>query len=742
MSAFLDPAQLLEKFKDKNLPGTYILGGFATRVTFHSQQIRAFNLIYALFKTRKLKAGSEVCVIGGGLAGLTVAAAAKLKGCLVTIYEEKDYLLGLQKGSQNRYVHPNIYDWPEEGCNINTTSLPCLNWSSGTAEEILKNIQKEWDADFSTVNTNVKHPVNSISKDRNKPRITVNDPFIYKSFNCVIVATGFGVEKPLGSYPARSYWKSDQLHQQYSSPSQLTHFLVSGCGDGGLIDILRLSLKEFSHEDFINNFLNDPSLDDIKKKLLEIEEEAFDDPENASDILWDGYESLDFPKELLDKMAKNFRTDTKVVLNGKIPTPMTLQSSLINRVGVYLLMKLRKVAYKQATLDSVSIDGSKCKANLHKPNKDIMIEEYDDIVLRHGPDPVINQLVAKDATLINRSKKDPTAVKAWTEDFYPKRNIALLTPSPMDIANERKLELSALIEKHAKINSIYVAEQQGRPLYMVSINGVHIPPNISAISRFHEVPVYYNLDTAFEFSMGDIISTEFRRISGGSAIYNADSGDYSRSGTLGCFVELSNGRIGILSSYHVLGKGGQEGDRIALKEGESETITTIGQLYAFTKLRSLTDAKQSENDPISNSIDAAVATLNAGVTIFPGLVNKKARYDIKGAGKASIGDAVFKVGAGTGLTRGEVTQIDSIVFLHVEGKRYRFDNCIMIQPEGEDAFSGKGDSGAAVLNNAGEVYGLVFASGKNTTVICPIDEVLKQLDCKLYIPEPRNRIQQ
>lgn len=738
MSAITDPEQLLEKFKDKNLPATYILGGFATRVTFHSQQVRAFNLVYALYKKKKIKAGSKVCVIGGGLAGLTVAAAASIKGCEVTLYEEKDYLLGLQMGCKNRDVHPNIYDWPESGCESEITDLPCLNWSAGTAEEIRKTILVEWESDFSAIKTHVKHPVNFISKESGKPRVTINEPFVYDSFNCVIVATGFGTEKPLGSFLGKSYWKSDELDQQYISPGNLTSFLVSGCGDGGLIDALRLSIRDFSHENFTKNYLDDPSMVDIKHRLLEIEAEAFDDQENASAILWDAYGHIVFPPLLQAKLETEFRTDTKVTLNGNKATPMTLQSSLVNRVGVLMLMKLKKVGYMPAELVSVIQDGKKYKANLKKANGDVDIIEYDEVILRHGPEPVINKLVAKDSSLVNRSKKDPTTVKCWAKNFYPIKAIPGKLASPMETANEKKSELSNLLNGYAEINSVNINPFNGRPAYFVSINAPVIPVELQAINQFSGFPVYYNLDPGFSFAMGDI-RNDFMRVAGGSAIYNVDSGDPGRSGTLGCFVELSNGRVGILSSYHVLGRGGKEGDQIGLKGGKTNLPTPIGRLYAFSKLRSLTESKHSPNDTRSNSIDAAVATLNAGVTFFPGLIDQQSRFNITGSGRASLHDEVYKVGAGTGLTRGKVTQVDSMVFLHVEGQRYRFDNCIMVESISTLPFSGKGDSGAIVLNDKHQVYGLIFATGENTTVICPIDEVLKALDCRLYVTDVENR---
>ncbi|HSL55866.1 MAG TPA: hypothetical protein VK868_15785 [Pyrinomonadaceae bacterium] len=60
-------------------PHVFALGNFARQVTFASQQARAFNLIWALFRENRLAAGQRVAVIGAGLAGLsaTVAALAK-----------------------------------------------------------------------------------------------------------------------------------------------------------------------------------------------------------------------------------------------------------------------------------------------------------------------------------------------------------------------------------------------------------------------------------------------------------------------------------------------------------------------------------------------------------------------------------------------------------------------------------------------------------------------------------------
>jgi hypothetical protein len=68
------------------------------------------------------------------------------------------------------------------------------------------------------------------------------DPFDVRA-DFAVLAVGFGLEKTLDRVPARSYWLNDSLHQELAfAPPEPRRVLVSGSGDGGLIDALRLCL--------------------------------------------------------------------------------------------------------------------------------------------------------------------------------------------------------------------------------------------------------------------------------------------------------------------------------------------------------------------------------------------------------------------------------------------------------------------------------------------------------------------
>src|SRR5688500_8964868 len=88
---------ILKSMQVKGMPRVYVLGCRAQRVTVHSQQTRAFNLIWALFEKGILKEGSRVGVVGGGIGGVTAAAAALIMKCKVEIVEQRQTLMPLQR---------------------------------------------------------------------------------------------------------------------------------------------------------------------------------------------------------------------------------------------------------------------------------------------------------------------------------------------------------------------------------------------------------------------------------------------------------------------------------------------------------------------------------------------------------------------------------------------------------------------------------------------------------------------
>ena len=139
------PEDILKRMSNPDLEGPYALGCFGTQVTFYRQQCRSLNLIWALFDTGRLSQGDRVAIVGGGLGGMTAAAAASSKKCKVTLFEKSGQLMGLQRDNRTRYIHPGLNDWPLVSLNDTiATDLPFLNWYASDTATVFREVDLEW----------------------------------------------------------------------------------------------------------------------------------------------------------------------------------------------------------------------------------------------------------------------------------------------------------------------------------------------------------------------------------------------------------------------------------------------------------------------------------------------------------------------------------------------------------------------------------------------------------------------
>jgi NADPH-dependent 2,4-dienoyl-CoA reductase/sulfur reductase-like enzyme len=108
----------------------------AARVTLYTQQVRALNLAWALKTVGEIRSGTRAVVVGGGAAGLTVAAALAHLEAHVTVLEKEADVLPLQRNCYKRHLHPRIYDWPLPESKQASARLPLLTWRAGMARDV------------------------------------------------------------------------------------------------------------------------------------------------------------------------------------------------------------------------------------------------------------------------------------------------------------------------------------------------------------------------------------------------------------------------------------------------------------------------------------------------------------------------------------------------------------------------------------------------------------------------------
>jgi hypothetical protein len=238
----------------------------------------------------------------------------------------------------------------------------------------------------------------------------------------------------------------------------------------------------------------------------------------------------------------------------------------------------------------------------------------------------------------------------------------------------------------------------------------------------------------------------YRPAPGGVSIGHRDI----TAGTLGCLVK-KNGQVFILSNNHVLANSNaaQIGDPILQPgpyDGGKLPDDHIANLAEFISI-SFTDT------PSDCSIARGIAGFLSGIARILGrdvrlkAIRARAQENlvdaaiarplndqdvkneileigtIKGLAQGELGMAIKKSGRTTGLTAGEIQQVDVTVNVQYgEGRTGLFTDQLLA-----GAMSQGGDSGSAVLDNGNNLVGLLFAGSDTTTIINKVENVFSAL---------------
>jgi hypothetical protein len=222
------------------------------------------------------------------------------------------------------------------------------------------------------------------------------------------------------------------------------------------------------------------------------------------------------------------------------------------------------------------------------------------------------------------------------------------------------------------------------------------------------------------------------------------------AGTLGCLVKRQ-GQVFVLSNNHVLANsndarrgdailqpGPHDGGRfpddhiaeledfvpITFLEPPSECGFARGLVAVLNagcwSIGSKTRYRTVNIQTTDNRVDAAIAR-----PLEPGLVRNEILEigTISGPGSGSLGMAIKKSGRTTGLTTGEILQVDVTVNVQYgPGRLARFSDQLLAGP-----MSQGGDSGSAVLDGSNRLIGLLFAGSENSTIVNRIEHVFSEL---------------
>lgn len=383
-------AETLAKFRVAGFDRMFVLGTSRREsITIYSQQLRALVLAAALADTDLMPA--SIAIVGGGIGGLMVARALAmlLPTATITIVERRASLLHLLVGCRTRWLHPTINQWPRPQ---RPRLLPFFGWEAegGFAHDIAKRWLKEWN-EFVSRTSRIRVILETHLRgtpQEHSGKVYLDAPRLgVAGFDIAILAVGFGIESQFhGAEDSPSYWAVDPLEQEHvRAGASARRILISGVGDGGLIDFARARLRAFDHRGTLAEFVDLYGKDLVAR---------LSDPE-ANDPGIFALRCRRIPKNTADEkltawLAKQLRSDTEVTLVGHSVLPFAMPSAPINRVLALKILELDKAgsSFVSGRLAQVAREGDRFVAKISTAAAPM---SFDTVIIRHGADSAIRR---------------------------------------------------------------------------------------------------------------------------------------------------------------------------------------------------------------------------------------------------------------------------------------------------------------------------------------------------------------
>ena len=417
----MTPDEILNLCEVPGYSRLYVLGALDDRLTLRSQQVRALNLAYAL--REKYPPTMSVAIIGAGIGGVTLASGLALGGFGITIFERSTKSLQLYADASHRWLHPRAFDWPQPESLSEDARLPLYNWLAGDAAIVTKRWRNEWDevrryfeSTLAFVprakDIGIAQPSDNLEISWNEP----TNPGRSASFDVVVLCVGYGTDQPSGEFAQvnHSYWDPDVLDREMDG-TEVREVLISGTGDGGLLDLFRARLRDFSPARYLAEVIGPNITAPVTDELLKIALSASPDEDVAR------LEGLKVDS-IVAALRERLRDDTSAILNGRSLSMFSSNASVLNR---FMLSQLRLVPYAftyvRGALSSPVFDGPKVAVKIDGKSR-----SFHRVVVRHGPMselersfPVISGKVVQLRALIQRLYAlDPLRDQHWDVDYF------------------------------------------------------------------------------------------------------------------------------------------------------------------------------------------------------------------------------------------------------------------------------------------------------------------------------------
>jgi len=701
-------------------PNIYYIGPFAKRVSFTSQQSRALNLIWALADSDRLKRGDSVAVVGAGLAGLMTCAALVALGIDVSLYEKHGEELTLQKYSSHRFVHPTINWWPETEVPLNPgTKFPFFDWYADFCPEVISNIEREWKKYFRPAIPKPKFGclVTGMDTDKTGVRLKIKDVTTPEGpFAIVVVAAGFGEEIKFPDDKFRSYWTPDATDG--ARINGYSKYVVSGTGDGGLIDALRLL-----HRNFHNGLMTVQLAQSLRGHAVETQiRQAEHDTKELSDD--EAIPHLDaayrraaqrLPDKLAQWLGESLSNHGKVWLIGGNVSPFDRNAAPIHKLLIAHAVNERAAIFRRGRLEL-----AKGQLVIREIGGLVEAIESDYLVARHGSTSSLAAFLTKDKIeslkVRQQELSDHLTPPLWPQKFFRGEifGYPVHDPTARDFVRNRLPLAKKLVRDYEGVTGVLPAQHDGVWAFLAQCTGdMEVPVETLLPKTLFGVRVV----PAPCLPMLSSDGTPVQILHPAAALYpgmpiHRERGGY---GTIGAFL-MRDGQGFALTAAHVVerfapnGATNQHGDGSHIVADEQDII-----------VRPIQDAVSWF--PISNF---SISNKEGPQTVID-------ESDLN----SLVGRQVRKFGATTGKTCGRITRIGGYAWLSPPEsiKPVLFGGVIEVESSDLlEPFAAHGDSGSLVLDESGRAVGIIIAGDRARTVVAPISSIMATQQFVLFYP--------
>jgi hypothetical protein len=371
----------------------YAMNPYLTQQNFYAQQLRALALVEVIAELHLEPGHRNIVIVGAGIAGRTLAAGFAAVGASVRLVESRQQPFERYRDAIHRELHPNIIFWPAQE-PVPTTALPFLNWAQASAKDVVEELIEEWEESFGHKIALSHEEVVAVRSLADAVEIDLAAGVSLNADVCVL-AMGYKDERVFGTLKSPSYWSPSAIADAEST------VLVSGSGDGGLIDVLSpilgTDVTRAAHKLAIA-LRASPLKQDIARIEAKREAARIDGTRDSSDACM-FYSNTPIPPDAARDLAKLCKSQQKlagrqITFVHESTSPYSYTSAPINKLllGHFSAPPRAMVHFVRGSLQQVGTkhqmqceDGT-CQA-LDPP------AGYEKIVVRHGASPGVGDIL-------------------------------------------------------------------------------------------------------------------------------------------------------------------------------------------------------------------------------------------------------------------------------------------------------------------------------------------------------------